>query len=273
MRPNARLGNFLGLALLVLVVVPPVYYMVIVSLKPRPAIYRTPSLLPQRSSLDNYVKVLVEANFLRNILNSLVVGLATTLIALILGTLAAYAIARLRFPGRALASQLILLSYLTPLVLLFIPLSVVVAALGLGNTLAGLVVVYLTFSVPLCTWLILGHFRDFPTDLEEAASLDGATRLRTLWSILLPVSAPAIATAASLAFTMAWGELFLALTFVKGQDVMTAPVALQHLSTGDVQQYGPIMAGAVVSAIPVMVIYYIAQRWVVEGTSAGAFKG
>lgn len=123
------------------------------------------------------------------------------------------------------------------------------------------------------TWLVLGHFRDFPKDLEEAASLDGASRMRTLWSVLLPVSAPSIATAASLAFTMAWGELFLALTFVKGQEVMTAPVALQHLSTGDVQQYGQIMAGAVVSSIPVMVLYYIAQRWVVEGTSAGAFKG
>jgi multiple sugar transport system permease protein len=273
MRPRGRLGTFLGLVLLVLVVIPPVYYMVIVSLKPRSAIYRTPSLLPERSSLDNYVKVLVDEGFLRNILNSLVVAAATTLIALFLGTLAAYGIARFRFPGRSAASRLILLSYLTPLVLLFIPLSVVVSKLGLANTLSGLVVVYLTFAVPLCTWLILGHFRDFPRDLEEVAALDGAGRMRTLWSVLLPVTSPAIATAASLAFTMAWGELFLALTFVKGQDVMTAPVALQHLSTGDVQQYGPIMAGAVVSAVPVMVLYYIAQRWVVEGVSAGAFKG
>lgn len=273
MRSRGRLGTFLGLALLVLVVVPPVYYMIIVSLKPRSAIYRTPSLLPERASLDNYVKVLVEESLLRNILNSLVVAAATTLLALILGTLAAYAIARFRFPGRTAAGQLILLSYLTPMVLLFIPLSVVVSTLGLANTLTGLVVVYLTFAVPLCTWLILGHFREFPQDLEEAASLDGAGRMRTLWSVLLPVSTPSIATAASLAFTMAWGELFLALTFVKGQDVMTAPVALQHLSTGDVQQYGPIMAGAVVSAVPVMVLYYIAQRWVVEGVAAGAFKG
>lgn len=272
MRNSGRIGSILGRVFLLLLVVPPVYYMVIVSLKPRSGIYRNPSLLPEQSSLDNYIDVL-EGGFLRNIANSLVVGLATTLVALILGTLAAYAIARLRFPGRAFAGQLILLSYLTPLVLLFIPLSVVVANLGLADTLGGLVLVYLTFAVPLCTWLILGHFRDFPPDLEEAASLDGATRMRTLVSILIPVSAPGLATAASLAFAMAWGELFLALTFVKGADVMTAPVALQHLSTGDVQQYGPIMAGAVLSAIPVIVIYYLAQRWVVEGTSAGAFKG
>lgn len=273
MRARERLVTFLGLALLVLVVVPPVYYMVIVSLKPRPAIYRTPSLLPDRSTLDNYVRVLVDEGFLHNIWNSLVVAAATTVIAMILGTLAAYAIARLRFRGSNAVSVLILLSYLTPMVLLFIPLSVVVARLGLANTLSGLVVVYLTFAVPLCAWLVLGHFREFPVDLEEAAALDGAGPMRILWSVLLPVTAPGIATAASLAFTLAWGELFLALTFVKGEAVMTAPVALQHLSTGDVQQFGPIMAGAVVSAAPVLILYYLAQRWVVEDVSAGAFKG
>lgn len=273
MKLRERLGGYLGLAFLVFLVVPPVYYMFIVSLKPRADIYRTPSWLPERSSLDNYLKVLVDGEFAHNILNSLIVAGPTSVLAMILGTLAAYSIARLRFPGRNLASQLILFSYLTPMVLLFIPLSVVVGKLGLTDTLLGLIVVYLTFAVPLCTWLILGHFRDFPRDLEEAASVDGASRMRTLFSILLPVSAPGLATATSLAFTMAWGELFLALTFVKGPDVMTAPVALQHLSTGDVQQYGPIMAGAVVSAIPVMVIYYLSQRWVTEGTADGAFKG
>lgn len=272
MEKRSRLGTFLGMAFLAIVIVPPVYYMVIASLKPRSAIYRTPSWLPERSSLDNYAKVLRDDNFLVNIGNSLIVALATTLLAMVLGVLAAYAIARFKFPGRNAASQLILMSYLTPL-LLFIPLSVVVGNLGLADTLSGLVLVYLTFAVPLCTWLILGHFREFPPDLEEAASLDGASKMRTLVSVLLPVSAPALATAASLAFMMAWGELFLALTFVKGQGVMTAPVALQHMSTGDVQQYGPIMAGAVLSAIPVLVVYYISQKWVIQGAAEGAFKG
>jgi multiple sugar transport system permease protein len=273
MQKQSRLASILGMVFLVILIVPPVYYMVIASLKPRSGIYRTPSWLPERASLDNYVKVLFDDNFLVNIGNSLIVGLATTLAAMILGVLAAYAIARFKFPGRNAASQLILMSYLTPMVLLFIPLSVVVGNLGLADTLSGLVLVYLTFAVPLCTWLVLGHFRDFPPDLEEAASLDGASKMRTLVSVLLPVSAPALATAASLAFMMAWGELFLALTFVKSEGVMTAPVALQHMSTGDVQQYGPIMAGAVLSAIPVLIVYYISQRWVVQGAAEGAFKG
>ena len=273
MKNQGRLATVLGMVFLAILVVPPVYYMIIVSLKPRSSIYRTPSWLPEKSSLDNYVKVLFNDKFLVNIGNSLIVAIVTTLLAMILGVLAAYAIARFKFPGRNVASQLILMSYLTPMVLLFIPLSVVVGNLGLADTLSGLILVYLTFAVPLCTWLTLGHFREFPRDLEEAASIDGASRMRTLISILLPVSAPALATAASLAFMMAWGELFLALTFVKGQSVMTAPVALQHMSTGDVQQYGPIMAGAVLSAIPVLIVYYISQRWVVQGAAEGAFKG
>jgi multiple sugar transport system permease protein len=264
--------SILGRIFLVILIVPPIYFMIVVALKPRSAIYRDPTLLPDGASLDNFVRV-IERGLGQNILNSLIVAATTTLLALVLGTLAAFAIARVRFPGRSAASMMILLSYLTPLVLLFIPLSVMVAGLRIGDSLIGLTVVYLTFAVPLCAWVLLNDFRDFPEDLEEAASLDGASKMRTFWSILIPVSSPSIATAGSLAFTMAWGELFLALTFVKGPDVMTAPAALQHLSTGDVQQYGLVMAGAILSAIPVVVIYYIAQRWVVRGTAEGALKG
>lgn len=272
MKQEGRILTILGRIFLLLLVVPPVYFMVIVALKPRSAIYREPSLLPQPITTDNFVGV-IERGFMLNVANSFIVALGTAVLALILGVLAAYSLARLRFPGRQFASRAVLLSYLTPLVLLFIPLSVTIAQLGLGNTLAGLIIVYLTFAVPLVTWLLTSEFRDFPTELEEAAALDGASRLRTLFSVLIPVTAPAIATAGSLAFVMAWGELFLALTFVKGDDVMTAPAALQHLSTGDVQQYGLVMAGAILSAIPVVVIYYLSQRWVTAGNAAGALKG
>ena len=182
MKNQGRLATVLGMVFLAILVVPPVYYMIIVSLKPRSSIYRTPATtqLPggiamRQQGLDNYVKVLFNDKFLVNIGNSLIVALVTTLLAMILGVLAAYAIARFKFPGRNVASQLILMSYLTPMVLLFIPLSVVVGNLGLADTLSGLILVYLTFAVPLCTWLTLGHFREFPRDLEEAASIDGAS--------------------------------------------------------------------------------------------------
>jgi multiple sugar transport system permease protein len=247
--------------------------MVLTSFRTTRDIYREPSLLPGTLTLQNYEDVWVNREIWRNILNSLLVAGITTIISVILGTLAAYAISRLKFSGRGFAGGAVLYSYLTPVVLLFVPLAVMVSLLGLGNTLPGLMLIYLTFTLPLSTWLILGYFQSFPASLEEAARIDGAGRMQTLLRILVPVSAPGIATAAVLTFTMAWNELFLALVFVTGDEVRTLPVALQHLITGDVQRYGPIMAGAVIASIPIVILYYFSQRWVVEGIGAGAEKG
>lgn len=268
-----RVATWIGLFGLAGVIGFPVYFMVLTSLRTPRDIYREPSLLPGTLTLNNYIDVLIKRDFFFNLLNSLVVASVTTVVSVVLGVLAAYAISRLRFAGRGLAGAAVLYSYLTPVVLLFVPLAVMVSLLNLGNTLPGLMLIYLTFTLPLSTWLILGYFRTFPVSLEEAALLDGAGRMRILWSILLPVSAPGVATAAVLTFTMAWNELFLALVFATGPQVRTAPVALQFLITGDVQRYGPIMAGAVVASIPVIVLYYYSQRWVVEGLGAGAVKG
>lgn len=268
-----RVATWIGLFGLAGAVGFPVYFMVLTSLRTARDIYREPSLIPGALTLRNYVDVLIDREFYFNLLNSLLVATVTTAISVVLGVLAAYAISRLRFAGRGLAGASVLYSYLTPVVLLFVPLAVMVSLLNLGNTLPGLMLIYLTFTLPLSTWLILGYFRTFPASLEEAALLDGAGRMRILWSILLPVSAPGVATAAVLTFTMAWNELFLALVFATGPQVRTAPVALQFLITGDVQRYGPIMAGAVLASIPVIVLYYYSQRWVVEGLGSGAVKG
>jgi multiple sugar transport system permease protein len=157
--------------------------------------------------------------------------------------------------------------------LLFIPLSVIIANLKLGNSLHGLIFVYLTFSTPLSTWLLMGFFRSIPADLEEQALVDGATRLQTLFRILLPLSAPGIIAVSVLTFTSAWNELLLALIFITSPEKQTVPVALQYLITGDVFRWGLIMAGSVTAAIPVMVLYYLSQRFVVQGLSAGAVKG
>lgn len=268
-----RVATWIGLFGLAAAIGFPVYFMVLTSLRTPRDIYREPSLIPGQLTLDNYADVLIDRSFYLNLLNSFLVAAVTTAFSVGLGILAAYAIARLRFRGRQLAGSAVLYGYLTPVVLLFVPLAVMVSVLNLGNTLPGLMMVYLTFTLPLSTWLILGYFRQFPDSLEEAALLDGASRMRILWSVLMPVSAPGIATAAVLTFTMAWNELFLALVFVTGREVRTAPVALQFLITGDVQRYGPIMAGAVVASIPVVALYYYSQRWVVDGLAAGAVKG
>ncbi len=149
----------------------------------------------------------------------------------------------------------------------------IVAQLRIGNTLHGLIFVYLTFAAPLSTWLLMGFFRSIPVDLEEQAMVDGATRFQAMTRVLLPLSAPGLIAVSVFTFTGAWNELLLALIFITTPSRQTVPVALQYLITGDVFRWGLIMAGAVVAALPVMILYYLAQRFVVQGLAAGAVKG
>lgn len=251
----------------------PIYYMLIISLKIPRDIYRKPSLLPINATLRNYSDLIIKEEFLVNIGNSLLVAGLTTLFCLVISTMAAYSLVRLRYRYRDWIGRLILFSYLTPSALLFIPLSVIVAQLRLGNTLHGLIFVYLTFSAPLSTWMLMGFFRGIPRELEEQAMVDGATRVQAIWRILLPLTAPGLIAVSVFTFTGAWNELLLALIFITSPGMQTVPVALQYLITGDVFRWGLIMAGAVMAALPVMALYYIAQRFVVQGLAAGAVKG
>jgi multiple sugar transport system permease protein len=261
------------LTLLAVVILFPIYYMIIISLKLPRDIYRLPSLLPVNPTLRNYTDLLLRDDFLVNILNSIIVAGLTTLVSVAISCMAAYSLVRLKYRYRTWIGRLILFAYLTPSALLFIPLSVIVAQLRLGNTLHGLIFVYLTFAAPLSTWLLMGFFRSIPADLEEQAMVDGATRLQAMLRVLLPLSAPGLIAVSVFTFTGAWNELLLALIFITSPDKQTVPVALQYLITGDVFRWGLIMAGSVVAAVPVMVLYYLAQRFVVQGLAAGAVKG
>lgn len=260
------------LGLLAVFILFPIYYMGLISLKTPRAIYREPSLLPIGATLQNYEQLFGQQDFLLNIRNSLLVAGAATVISVVISVLAAYSLVRLKYRFRDAAGRLILLSYLTPSALLFIPLSVIMARLGLTNTLQGLMFVYLTFATPLSTWLLMGFFRGIPPDLEEQAMVDGATRLQSLWHILLPLAAPGLVAVCVFTFTSAWNELLLGLILITSPDLRTVPVAIQYLITGDVFRWGLIMAGSVAAAVPVMVLYYLAQRFMVQGLTAGAVK-
>lgn len=251
----------------------PIYYMLIISLKLPKDIYRTPSLLPINTTLQNYVDLLEKGNFLINIRNSLFVAISSTVVSLLFSSMAAYSLVRLRYLFRNWVGRLILFTYLTPSAVLFIPLSVIIARLELGNTLHGLIFVYLTFSTPLSTWMLMGYFKSIPVDLEEQAMVDGATRIQAFYRILLPLSAPALVAVGVLAFTAAWNELLFGLIFITSPDLRTVPVAINYLITGDVFRWGLIMAGSVLAALPVMVLYYLSQRFMVEGLAAGSVKG
>src|SRR4029450_3085481 len=235
------------LALLALVILFPIYYMVIISLKLPRDIYRLPSLLPVRPTLQNYADLLGRDEFLVNILNSLIVAGLTTVVSVAISCMAAYSLVRLKYRFRTVVGRLILFAYLTPSALLFIPLSVIVAQLRLGNTLHGLIFFYLTFAAPLSTWLLMGFFRSIPPDLEEQAMVDGATRVQAMTRVLLPLSAPGLIAVSVFTFTGAWNELLLALIFITSPERQTVPVALQYLITGDVFRWGFIMAGSVVA--------------------------
>ncbi len=276
MAPRERVGRILtyaALVIAVLIVMFPVYWMITTSLKPPRDIVRTPSLWVQVFTLDNYRILLDDKGFLLNVRNSLLVAGTVTVISLIISSFAAYSLMRFRYRFRGLIGRLILFAYLTPTSLLFIPLSILMARLNLGNSLYGLILVYLTFSLPLATWLLSGYFRSVPRELEEQGMIDGLSRMGSLLRIVLPLSAPGLAAVAIFTFTGAWNELLLALVLITSDSQRTAPLALNYLITSDVLPWGPLMAGAVLSSLPLMILYFLAQRFMVQGMTAGSVKG
>lgn len=267
------LGIYLLLLFAVLAILFPIYWMAVISLKLPREIYRMPSLWIHSVTWSNYRTVLVDKGFLIAIWNSLIVATSVTVISIFISSLAAYSIVRFRYRFRGLIGKIILFAYLTPTSLLFIPLSILMAKLGLGNTLSGLIIVYLTFSLPLSTWLLQGYFRSVPRELEEQGQIDGLTRFGALLRIVLPLSAPGLAAVSIFTFTGAWNELLLALVLVTSENQRTAPLALNYLITSDTLPWGPLMAGAVISSVPLMILYFIAQHFMVQGLTSGSVKG
>src|SRR5262249_55425808 len=206
-------GNGLLVVLLVWTLVP-FYWMVATSLKRDKEIYGfEATLVPRHPTLEAYQRLLRTTPFLKYVRNSTIIAVTTTIASLVLGSLGAYAIARLRFPGRALIARGLVFTYLVPPALLFIPLFAVMSTLRLTDTHEGLILAYLGFTVPFCTWLLMGYFRSVPVELEEAALVDGCSRLGTLIRIILPMSLPALAVVAFFSFTQAWNEFLYANVF------------------------------------------------------------
>jgi ABC-type glycerol-3-phosphate transport system permease component len=247
--------------------------MVVASFTPDAQIFGAPSLVPQTLVLDHYRALFGGRDFWTPIRNSLVVAAATTGLSVALGALCAYALARLQFRGKAPVLAFVLAISMFPQVSLVSPLYLVLRELGLINTYPGLVLPYLTFAMPLTIWLLVGFFRQLPAELEEAAWMDGAGRLRALRDIVLPLAWPGLATTAILTFLYCWNEFLFALSFTLGPERHTVPVAIA-LFRGQYQvPWGEILAGAVVATIPVAIVVLIAQRRIVAGLTAGAVKG
>ena len=259
---------------LLLVVVFPFYWMFVTSLKSEEQMRSLASMFwPSPAVGDNYRQLLGKTDFGAWYGNSIVVAVSSTLVATAIGTLGAYALARLRFFGRAFMASATLITYLVPPSILFIPLYAQIRNLGLADSLTGLIAAYPSFTVPFVTWLLMGYFESIPEELEEAAMIDGATRFGAFRRVILPLAAPGVLAAARFAFTQAWNEFLYALVFITNVKLRTLPVGLSTFITGDVYGWGFLMAGAVLTTLPVIAAYIYLQKYMVEGLTAGSVKG
>jgi multiple sugar transport system permease protein len=269
-----KVATMIGLAAFGLVVLVPFWWIASMSFKTYEQIQFAQSIyVPRPFIWDNYTGLWQETRFPLWLRNSAITAVVVTAITTVIACLAGYAVARLRFPGRESVASLILILYLVPPALLFIPLYRVLAELGATNSLWSLFLSYPTFTVPFCTWLLIGFFKALPTELEEAAMVDGATRTKALVRVLLPLAAPGIVASAIFAFTLSWNEFLYALIFIQDEKTITVPVGLNLLIYGDVFHWGQLMAASVITTVPVVALYMFIHRWMVEGLAAGSVKG
>lgn len=277
--PLAMAGVHAALLVATLAALYPVVWVVAIALRGDGAL--EPSVLPWPSSpsLANFHTVLESTDraghwlFGRQLLASLVVSGATTLVAVVIATSAAYALSRWRFPGRDTGLGLLLTTQMFPTVAMAVPLYVLMDDLHLLDTWAGLVLVYSSTAVPFCVFSLKGYFDTIPRDLEEAAMVDGATRLGAFVRVVLPAARPAIAVTALFAFMTAWNEYIMAATFISDETRFTLPVALQRYVGSYDAKWGPFAAGAILVSIPVMALFYALQRHLVSGLTTGGVKG
>ncbi|HEY3107340.1 MAG TPA: carbohydrate ABC transporter permease [Chloroflexota bacterium] len=270
--PIRRLILIVGLTTFSIWTLFPLYWVVGTALKTNAQIYGEATLIPTSITFVHFGQIFSQTRFLTYFKNSLMVSLLTTAAAMTIGVLAAYPLTRLNFSGRTLIARAVIVTYLVPGSLVFIPIFQIAYQLGLTDKALGLVIVYLIGTVPFCTWLAISYFNTIPGELEDAAMVDGATRLQSLLFIILPLALPALAVIALFAFTNSWNEFLFALLLIGRDSEKTIPSGLAGLINGDVFQWGALMASALVTSLPPVAIYVLAQRWVVSGLASGAVK-
>ncbi len=268
-----------GLSLTCAVTLYPVLWVVKLALSPTQTLSMSANPFPEAITLDHFRDVLGSTDsqgrwlFGRQLLSSLVVSGATTLVGLSLAVTAAYSLSRFRFPGKQSGMQLLLVTQMFPATLMMVPLYSILQWLGLLDSLGGLVLVYATSSLPFCVWMLKGYFDTIPRELEEAAIMDGATPGQVFWKVVLPLARPALAVTALFSFMQAWNEFILAATLLNDATRFTLPVALQRYVGEYKTEWGHFAAGALIISAPVMALFFALQKFLVGGLTAGAVKG
>jgi multiple sugar transport system permease protein len=252
----------------------PVLWILSLSLKPTSTV-KDGKLIPSSLTFDNYRGIFRGNFFSSALINSVGIGVTTTVIAVLVGAMAAYAVARLEFPGKRLLIGVVLLISMFPAISLVTPLFNIERRIGLFDTWPGLIIPYITFALPLAIYTLSAFFREIPWDLEKAAKMDGATPAQAFRKVIAPLAAPGIVTTAILVFIFAWNDLLLALSLTATDSAITAPVAIANF-TGSSQfeePTGSIAAGAMVITVPIIVFVLVFQRRIVAGLTSGAVKG
>ena len=274
-RARRMMTIYLPLACFVIILLFPFYWMAITSFKPNAELLNYKEHSPfwiSSPTLANIKHLLFETNYPRWLMTTMGVAIGATFLSIFASTLAAYAIERLRFRGSPYVGLGIYMAYLVPPSILFIPLATVVVQFGLFDSPVALILVYPTFLVPFCTWLLIGYFKSIPYELEECALVDGATRLQILWKVTLPLAVPGLISAGIFSFTLSWNEFIYALAFIQSGANKTVPVAiLTELITGDVYQWGALMAGSLLGSLPVAIFYSLFVDYYVSSLT-GAVK-
>jgi ABC-type glycerol-3-phosphate transport system permease component len=273
-RQAAAALRYVVLAAGAVVMVGPFAYMLATSFNGRAYVLTTPpQFVPHPATVENYQQAWTTESFGRYFANSLMVAVSTTVLSLLLSSMMAYAFARFRFPGREALFRVLLLGLMIPALMLIIPQFVLAKYLGLLDSLVGLVVFYVAASLALNTFLLRSFFASIPVELEQAMEVDGAGPWTRYWRLVLPLSKPALATAAIFTFLASWDEFAWALTILNDPSKRTLPVAIQLFQGQHATQWGLVFAASAIAVVPVIVVFLVFQRYFVQGMTSGALKG
>jgi multiple sugar transport system permease protein len=271
---KALLGWYIVLIILLIFALFPIYWMFITSLKSfREVYFPIPTFWPKKIEWSNYTKIFSRYDYGIALFNSLKVSVTVAILSVIVSIFSAYSVVRLKFFGKMIMPQLFLLSYLIPRTILFIPIYIFITRIGLADSIWGLILTYPTITIPYATWVLITYFQNLPIEIEEAALVDGASRVQTILQIILPISLPSIVATLIFSFTLCWSEYIYALVIINNKFQRTITLALSSMLVADIIPWGPLMAGAVLSTVPVLIFYLLASKYIISGLTLGAVKG
>jgi len=252
----------------------PIYWMLVTSFKSFQEVYSLiPTLIPEQLRWSNYTELFTKYTFGPALINSIIISSVVAVGTIVISLYCAYAVSRMQFIGKTLMPQLFLMAYLIPRTILFIPIYLMLARIGLLNSIWGLMLVYPTITIPYATWVLISYFQGTPREMEEAAEVDGATRRQIIWMIIFPIAKPSLVSTLIFSFTLCWSEYIYALVLINDKFERTITVALSSMLVADIIPWGSLSAGAVICALPIMIVYVFASKYIVTGLTMGSVKG